>query len=125
MKLRIHGDSLRLRLSRSEVARLRQNAQVEDSIDFGNRKLIYILHVVTTAPRISAVYDNDCIRIEAPRAAVEQFADTDQVSLEAEQPLASGRSLQILVEKDFKCIHKAEGEDADAYPNPLASQAAE
>jgi hypothetical protein len=125
MKLRIQGDSLRLRLSRSEVARLRQNAHVEDAIDFGSKKLIYILVAESDAQCISAIYDDERIRVVAPRAAVEQFADTDQVSLEAEQRLASGASLQILVEKDFKCIHKPESEDSDAYPNPLASQAAE
>src|SRR5208337_4503485 len=42
MKLRIHGNSLRLRLNRTEVAELAQSGRVENALEFGQRsKLIY------------------------------------------------------------------------------------
>jgi hypothetical protein len=35
MKLRLQGNSVRLRLTRSEVERLREIGRVEESVDFG------------------------------------------------------------------------------------------
>ena len=35
MKLRLQGNSVRLRLTRSEVERLRETGLVEESVDFG------------------------------------------------------------------------------------------
>jgi hypothetical protein len=41
------------------------------------------------------------------------------VGISAEQPLSDGKQLEIVIEKDFKCIH-SDHPDPDAYPNPLA-----
>ena len=118
MKLRISGDSLRLRLSRSEVELLRQSAEVEDAIHFGADQLQYAVAVGNGVVR--ATYAGNRIRVEIPRRAADEFTNTDLVSVEGEQSLPSGTRLQILIEKDFKCIHKESPGDADAYPNPLA-----
>jgi hypothetical protein len=39
-----------------------------------------------------------------------------KVSIEA---LAQA-SVQLLIEKDFQCLHRSDEQDPDAYPNPLA-----
>jgi hypothetical protein len=44
MKLRLQGNSVRLRLTRSEVERLRETGLVEESIEFGSgESLVYRL----------------------------------------------------------------------------------
>jgi hypothetical protein len=51
-----------------------------------------------------------------PRAVATAWAESSQVSLEG----SGGVGLQILVEKDFQCLHKPGERDPDAYPHPLA-----
>ena len=45
-----------------------------------------------------------------------EWIESDQVSIEA---LAQA-SVQLLIEKDFQCLHKSDEQDPDAYANPLA-----
>jgi hypothetical protein len=54
-----------------------------------------------------------------PAALAVEWYTTDRVSISGEQPLESGKSVSILVEKDFQCLHGEVGRDPDAYPNPL------
>ena len=44
------------------------------------------------------------------------------MGIAAEQPVADGVVLRVLVEKDFACLTVREGEDdEDAFPNPHES----
>jgi hypothetical protein len=122
MKLRINGNSLRLRLSRSEVTRFNDKLIIEDIIDFGSSKLTYVLSVSQHISAVSAKYDGGTIELQVPSAVALDWAATDTVSISAEQILDNGQTLQLLIEKDFKCAHQPPGEDADAYPNPLAEE---
>jgi hypothetical protein len=120
MKLRIRGDSLRLRLSQAEIARLRDTGEVGDRIRFGDRSLDYVLvSAGIEAPR--ARFDGDRIEVAVPHATARDWAETEQISIEAEQTLADGAPLRLLIEKDFKCLAPRAGEDdSDAFPNPDA-----
>jgi hypothetical protein len=61
-------------------------------------------------------YLDDTVFVVLPTPVVTQWATSEQVSIEG--PRNSG--VQILVEKDFQCLHKPSERDPDAYPNPLA-----
>jgi hypothetical protein len=119
MKLRIRGDSLRLRLSQAELARLRETGEVCDRIGFGDRSLDYALvRADIDAPR--ARFDGDRIEVALPHALARHWTATEQVGIEAEQALPTG-TLRLLIEKDFKCLAPRPGEDdSDAFPNPDA-----
>ena len=123
MKLRIHGDSIRLRLSRSEVADFGQHGRVEDTVHFGpGVALVYALESAPDAGSTRAVFDAGAIRIIVPSQAARQWTTTDQEGITAEETLDNKRRLSIVVEKDFKCIHKPGDADEDAFPNPLAAR---
>jgi hypothetical protein len=125
MKLRIKGNSIRLRLSQSEVSDFARKARVEDSISFGNRRLTYALIKLDKAEEISAGFDNDRIEIRVPAALAEQWTKTPQIGFDAQPELPGGETLKILVEKDFACLSVREGEDeSDAFPHPNAGQQA-
>ncbi|MDQ3800244.1 MAG: hypothetical protein M3384_12385 [Acidobacteriota bacterium] len=125
MKLRIKGNSIRLRLSQSEVSDFARNARVEDSISFGNRKLIYALIKLDEAEEIRADFENARVEIGVPAAVAEQWTRTSQIGFDAQQKLPGGETLKILVEKDFACLAVREGEDeSDAFPHPNAGQLA-
>lgn len=124
MKLRIKGNSIRLRLSQSEVADFARNARVEDSISFGNRKLIYALIKLDEAEEPSASFENDRIEIGVPARVAEQWTKTSQTGFDARQNLPGVETLKILIEKDFACLSVREDEDeSDAFPHPNAGQA--
>jgi hypothetical protein len=119
MKLRLHGNSLRLRLNQAEVAQFSKTGYVEESIAFGPAAcLSYILESCSKIVSPRAVYQNGELRVQVSCAATKEWVTTDRVGISGEQPLANGKPLSILIEKDFKCMHGDEA-DADSYPNPL------
>jgi hypothetical protein len=116
MKLRIHGNSLRLRLTRPEVERFAEQGHLEDAIEFApNARFTYSLERSGDARAPRALYEVGRLRIQVPRTDADQWVNTDQVGI------SGGEAIAIAVEKDFKCMHGDSEEDADAYPNPLDS----
>lgn len=120
MKLRINGNSVRLRLSRSEVALFDATGHIEDAVEFGSvSRFTYSMTTVEDST-LNSSYNVSGIQVKVPRDLAQTWARTDQVAISAEQPLENNKMLQILVEKDFQCMHKNSEGNADAYPNPLA-----
>jgi hypothetical protein len=121
MKLRVQGNSIRLRLSRREVALFGEAGRVEDRVEFGlGAALVYALERSDDAAPRAELHDS-VLRVLLPQAVAREWATSDQVGVEG----AHG-GLTIVVEKDFKCLHKPGGlvEDEDGFPNPLASSVA-
>jgi len=118
MKLRIQGNSLRLRVTQKEVAQLRDAGRVESSVELTpGRPLLYALE---SSRRITAVTADFCdctVHVSIPTNLVAEWAGSDQVGIEGR----SQSGAQLLVEKDFQCLHQAAQGDPDAYPNPLMS----
>ncbi len=119
MKLRIRGSSLRLRLTRGEVAALRESGRVEDRAVFApGAELVYALVRSADAPGVAATFVSGRVLVTVPDAVARAFCDTDQVGFDAEQ-VAGATTLRILVEKDFACLKPREGEsEDDAFPHP-------
>jgi hypothetical protein len=122
VKLRIDGDSLRLRLNRSDVERFRETGIRTESIRFGSgSELTYMLETSSQLTRIEVQYRQDCIRVLLPLNMAQEWASSDQVSLSRDSVEGSGPTL--LIEKDFQCLHGDRtnpSDDADAFPNPAA-----
>jgi hypothetical protein len=114
MKLRIRGNSIRLRLLKSEVAQLAETGSVSESVVFGpDNELTYSVHAGSDA--VSATFENGVVGICIPETEVRRWAESEEeVGIEAES-----KGLHILVEKDFVCITRTDDPDnLDAYPNP-------
>ncbi len=127
MKLRIRGNSLRLRLKRGEVDLLAAGKSVVEETHFPGAVLCYRLDV-TDDEAMQAHLENSSLIIRLPASEVSGWATTDDVSLIAEQDLPDGGQLTILIEKDFSCLepgHHREGEDdEDTFPHPSARSGA-
>jgi hypothetical protein len=118
MKLRIQGNVLRLRLTQPEVARLVEHELVESAIRFPTgRELCYSVASLPYATDVSVDYLDDSIFVVLPSPVVSNWARSEQVSIEGPR----NGDVQILVEKDFQCLHKSSERDPNAYPNPLAA----
>jgi hypothetical protein len=119
MKLRVRGNSVRLRLSRTEVEAFDRDGRVEDSARFGPAaRLSYALER-SPGGAVSARLEGVGVVVTIPADLAMTWCRTDQVSVEAEQPTGDGETLKLLVEKDFTCLKTRSGEDeSDAFPNP-------
>lgn len=118
MKLRIRGNSIRLRLLRGEVAEFGASGVFEESIDFGASKLTYSLRRTSEIDELSAKFKNNEITVFVPSDAARNWTETELITLTGEQKISDGAVLKILVEKDFVCLDRPDDEDnKDAYPN--------
>ena len=122
MKLRIRGNSIRLRLRKSEVQQLLDQHCVEEKTHFASGTLIYQLLIDQRAISPISCFSGGTISIALPPAIAEKWTHSSQVSIATTQELDNGQSLRILIEKDFQCLNPRD-DDSDAYPNPENHQA--
>jgi len=118
MKLRIKGDSIRLRLTQSEVQQFGRQGNLKEKTHFGHSVLSYSLEQ-KPAGNMEALFNGNQLRVYIPTTVAENWINSEQVSLINEIKLKADRTLQILVEKDFKCLDPRLHEDeSDNFPNP-------
>lgn len=118
MKLRIQGNSLRLRLNQKEVALAREGGRVESSIQFApGCSLSYLLESSPGAEFTSATFDGRAIRVTIPVCQMADWTESDQVGIEAR----SDGGVRLLIEKDFQCLHRSAEQEPDAFARPPMS----
>lgn len=126
MKLRIRGNSLRLRLTKSEVARIGAGEPVEETVEFGGepaQRFAYALVPKNDIENSTAAFDAGRITISIPKAQAEKWSRTNQIGIEAEKAIDENRALRISIEKDFACLEPRAGEeDADTFAHPFESE---
>ncbi len=120
MKLRILGDSLRLRLSQGDVKTFSETGRVEEVIHFGpGARMTYALEHGEGVERLEASYQGSEVTVRMPTSMARGWADTEEVTLKADQALEGDAALSLLVEKDFKCAIPRPGEeDYDGFEHP-------
>jgi len=120
MKLRILGNSLRLRLTRSEVERIANGDVLKESTRLAGGNFCYSL-AGSDGEEVVAMISGGHLRITAPRKALIRWHDSDDVAVDA--PVESGAAA-ILIEKDYACLTPRPGnDDADTFPHPQAGGA--
>jgi len=121
MKLRIKGNSIRLRLGQSEVQRLAIDGIVEESTIFGplaGQRFAYALCASSKEHGVSASFAGRRLVVCVPIGEIQEWATTNQVSIHALQQNGDS-GLRILIEKDFECIDgPTEESQEDAFPHP-------
>jgi len=123
MKLRIKGNSLRLRVSRSEVARLLAGDCLEETIYFApetGAKFTYALRQEASLSRPAVQYAEKRVVILMPTDQAIAWGVTDQVGIAENIGLGNLGSLGLLIEKDFACLDRNEEDNEDTFPNPNA-----
>jgi hypothetical protein len=115
MKLRLQGNSLRLRLTRSEVARLHEHGVVEEAAAFSaDQRLTYRVRKYAASEGVQADLRDGIITVHLPAGAVESWATSDEVGLYAQDG-----PMRIAIEKDFRCLTRSKEEEGpDVYPHP-------
>ena len=125
MKLRIKGNTLRVRVSRSEVARLLAADLLEETIYFTpepTAKLTYALQQDQSLSRPAVQYTENRVAILLPTHQVISWGTSDQVGIAEEIGLGNLGSLGLLIEKDFACLDRSDKDNEDTFPNPNAGK---
>src|ERR1700722_5725866 len=100
MKLRIKGESLRLRVSRSDLERLMQDGRIEESIHFGslpNERWTYALELGAKEGALSIRYAANEVAVILSNSEAKNWVDTDAVGIYGEVEGGAG-SLEVIVE---------------------------
>lgn len=121
MKLRIQGNSVRIRLKQSEMAQFGAAGRVEDRVELGlSAALVYVVESTADVDAVALDFDGGRILVRLPTPVAETWTRSDRVAIEAEIPTVSGR-LRLLLEKDFQCLHREPtGDVGDYFPHPEA-----
>lgn len=115
MKIRIKGDTIRLRLSQSEVATIGQSGTVSEITHFGTGALTYRLMCHDQGDDIISSCVDHVITISISKKLAAIWATSDMVGMDTSRENVP----YILIEKDFQCLTVREGEDeTDLYQNP-------
>ncbi|HMD85975.1 MAG TPA: hypothetical protein VKO18_14870 [Terriglobia bacterium] len=122
MKLRIRGNSIRLRLGQSEVAQLVKDGRVSASIRFSafpQDQLTYRVVTSLAEKEITARLADREIKVTVPEGLAQGWANSEQIGLKHVQQIDSEVSLSILIEKDFRPLEPRPDEDlSDSFTNP-------
>ena len=111
---------MRIRVTQSELTQVIEHGRVIDAVEFGGgAALRYQLIRDPNGSAVDASFTDNVLTVTLPSPIADEWAGSEQVSIDAQQGLNNGDSLAILVEKDFACLAPREGEnDADMFPNP-------
>ena len=122
MKLRLRGNSLRLRLTKTEISTLRDEGCWQDATSLGTPEGSRLVYRVETAelekPAVNFTSGTETvITVAMPVAEVLTWANSSQVGISFETPWG----LKVAVEKDFQCLDPLRDEDeSDNFDNPNA-----
>lgn len=122
MKLRIKGNSIRIRLTKSEVDYFGKEGYLEEKTEFGDTTFIYALQNKNDGNELSAKFSSNKITLLIPPSMTSDWVNTNRVGYESEMEIGRKRKLYLLLEKDFKCLDNTVEDQSDNYPNPLASK---
>jgi len=115
MKIRISNNSLRYRLTRSEVERFASEGIAKETVEIGDDKLTYILER-SVCDKLVVSFKNNIIALSVPEHLADDWTSTELVGFNNKED----GGLFLLVEKDFKCLDNVEEDQSDNYENPLA-----
>lgn len=125
MKLRIKGNSIRFRLLKSEVERLKAAGTISEETVFGTREdqiFRYAIAVTDGVEVVSAEFSDSQILIMLPETLAMRWFESDQMSIEHEINIDEETKLNILIEKDMVCIDRPDDPDRDdAFPDPKSA----
>lgn len=118
MKIRIKDNSVRFRLTQTEVQKLSEKGSVKAYTDFGESRFSYKVLLKEDKGNLEASFSNGEVVLAVPQKWGTKWHKNDVVGLDHTQKLANGQELYLLLEKDFTCLDNTMEDQSDNYPNP-------
>ena len=123
MKLRIKGNSLRLRVSRSELERFQAGGRIEETIHFTaapEANLTYALESASEPSPVTVRYGSRAVAVILSKDRARIWGAQSEVGVYTTLDMGSAGSLEVVVEKDFACLDRSDEDNSDTFANPLA-----
>ncbi len=117
MKIRIKGDSIRFRLTKSEVEALCTLGEFRERTHLGNAIFYYAVEK-TTEPGMRARLSGHTLTLFVSDRLLKGWDHNDVVGFEEVERTGDRPALHLLLEKDFVCLDRREEDQSDNYPNP-------
>ncbi|MDX1471601.1 MAG: hypothetical protein R3213_08910 [Flavobacteriaceae bacterium] len=122
MKIRIKGNSIRFRLTQSEVAQLCQQRKIHETTDLPSNTFTYGVEVIKGDSLSADVNDNNII-LKVPASHIEGWEKNQKVGFYHTFYTSNGKAVDLMLEKDFTCLDERGEDESDNYPNPKADLA--
>jgi hypothetical protein len=121
MKLRIKGNSLRLRVTPSDVEQLLRDGAIREHVQFTPNpkdRLTYEIISSLSEPTATVAYRSGNITVSVPEFQLKNWAGSVEVGVYTDVALADDQVLSVAIEKDFACLDLTDAENEDTFPNP-------
>jgi hypothetical protein len=119
MKIRIKGNSIRYRLTKTEIANFGNDGFIEERTEFPDgSSFSYRLERTTGIDNLVASYSGNRICIFVPEGIAGEWTTTDVVGFDHRMKMGEGSELYLLIEKDFVCLDHSFEDQSDNFPNP-------
>ena len=126
MKLRLKGSTLRLRVTRSELARLQAGQRIEETVLFpgiSDPSLRYTLEAGSLSQPVEVAFVSHQIVVSISEDQLTTWSGEYQVGTYASLPVTENTNLEVAIEKDFACLDLSHADNQDTFANPLAGKA--
>jgi hypothetical protein len=120
MKVRIKGNSVRLRLTQTEVDTFKNTGAYHEQTHLLGGVFQYRLERSDAVETLCALWNQNTLSVLVPEGQAHRWTHTDEVGFQHVQVLPDGTELFLLVEKDFVCLDNTFEDQSDNYPNPNA-----
>lgn len=118
MKIRIKGNSIRLRLSQSDMVVFKIQGILEEHTYFPEKKVFTYRLRQYEGKHFTATVSDNCIEVLFPSSRFREWVDTDKVGFQVDQNIGDGTFLSMIVEKDWQCLKPRGENESDLFPNP-------
>ena len=121
MKLRIKGNSLRIRVSRSELTLFRAGGRIEETIHFTaapEANLTYALESALQPSPVTVRYGSREVTVILSEERARIWEAPSEVGVYTTLDIGGAGSLEVVVEKDFACIDRSDEDKTDMFANP-------
>ena len=119
MKIRIKGNSIRYRLTKTDIKNFGTIGFVEEKTEFlSGASFYYRLEKKADISNLEASFLNNRINIFVPENIAKEWTNTDIVGFDSKMNIGNGKELFLLIEKDFACLDHTTEDQSDNYTNP-------
>jgi predicted nucleotidyltransferase len=119
MKIRIKGNAIRYRLTKTDVAGFSDRGFVEEKTEFPTGPVLhYRIERKAGITDMEASFAENILCVFIPEKIAEEWTSTDIVGFSHKVVMGKEKELFLLIEKDFVCLDDTDEDQDDNYPNP-------
>jgi len=122
MKIRIKGNSIRFRLTQTEVKAVCESDVVSEKTPFNEAHFVYTVKASNQYDHLHASFLDQGILLFVPKNTLSDWHTNDEVGFYHTQVLDNGQKLELTLEKDFVCLDDRAEDETDNYPNPRLAE---